>query len=305
VIEPGDPTPKKKKIQQNVFKDSPLKFKNQSDPTAIPLAEAIPVDSPAPKKHSFPEYARKFEEIDERAEELLAHRIRGFKKYDFKKKLVEGAMPQIKSLKRCLKDMMDCKTEFFDTVSTQNEEMMELRSSLKTVTSNLVTARNELKRTKASLETETKSAQSLRDRLEIVTSAKTRLEKSESELRGDLKIKTSRLEVLEPELKELREKSTQLQIDLTRVQGERDASIQRYEDTKEQFEKFREFTEQIRTDKKIADEKVAVLSAEKTKLEFELKETLDKLSRNVEELERVRYDVVSFLSLSLSLSLYS
>ena len=34
-------------------------------------------------------------------------------------------------------------------------------------------------------------------------------------------------------------KSTQLQINLTRVQAERDSSLQRYEDTKEEFEKFR------------------------------------------------------------------
>ena len=255
----------------------------------MPIAEAVPVDSPVPvKKASYPEFSRKFEELDERAEELLAHRIRGFKKYDFKKKLVEGAMPQIKLLKRCLKDVIDCKSEFFETASAHREEMKELRSSLKTVTSNLVTARNELKRTKSSLESETKSAQSLRDKIEIVTSAKQRLEKSEAELRGDLKIKSARLQDLEPELRDLREKSTQLQIDLTRVQAERDSSMQRYEDTKEQFEKFRDFTEQMQKDKKIADERVGVLSSEKTRLEFELKETLDKLKRTEEELELVR-----------------
>ena len=270
-----------------------MKFKNQSDPTAEPIAEAVPVDSPAPVKKAFPEYAERFEELDERAEELLAHRIRGFKKYDYKKKLVEGAMPQIKLLKRCLKDMVDCKSEFFETVSTQHEEMKELRSSLKTVTSNLVAARNELKRTKSSLEQESKTAQSLRDKIEIVSSAKIRLEKSEAELRGNLKIKTARLAVLEPELNELKAKSTQLQIDLTRTQTERDSSLQRYEDTKEEFEKFREFTQQMMNDKKIADERVSVLSSEKTRLEFELKETQDKLKRTEEELERVRCSCLS------------
>ena len=268
-----------------------MKFKNQSDPTAEPIAEAVPVDSPAPVRKAFPKYAERFEELDERAEELLAHRIRGFKKYDYKKKLVEGAMPQIKLLKRCLKDMVDCKSEFFETVSTQHEEMKELRSSLKTVTSNLVAARNELKRTKSSLEQESKTAQSLRDKIEIVTSAKVRLEKCEAELRGDLKVKTARLAVLEPELNELKAKSTQLQIDLTRTQTERDSSLQRYEDTKEEFEKFREFTQQMMNDKKIADERVGVLSSEKTRLEFELKETQDKLKRTEEELERVRHVV--------------
>ena len=99
--------------------------------------------------------------------------------------------------------------------------------------------------------------------------------------------------MLEPELNELKAKSTQLQIDLTRTQTERDSSLQRYEDTKEEFEKFREFTQQMMNDKKIADERVSVLSSEKTRLEFELKETQDKLKRTEEELERVRCSCLS------------
>ena len=164
------------------------------------------------------------------------------------------------------------------------------------MTSNLVAARNELKRTKSSLEQESKTARSLRDKIEIVTSAKVRLEKCEAELRGDLKIKSARLQDLEPELRDLREKSTQLQIDLTRVQAERDSSMQRYEDTKEQFEKFRDFTEQMQKDKKIADERVSVLSSEKTRLELSSRKP-GQLKRTEEELERVRH----FVSVSSTL----
>ena len=79
-------------------------------------------------------------------------------------------MPQIKLLKRCLKDLVDVKSEFFEKVSLQGDEMKHLRQALKTTASNLVISRNELERTKTCLENESQSAKSLRDKIEIVGS---------------------------------------------------------------------------------------------------------------------------------------
>lgn len=119
---------------------APVEFAHEDKTLAVPLAQAMPVSGDAENDVEDIDdvrvlASRLFDALDIDAEECLARRIRGFKKYDYKKKLMEGALPSIKLLKRCLRDYVDAKTDFVDKVAAaeakMREEMVHAKQAMK------------------------------------------------------------------------------------------------------------------------------------------------------------------------------